>query len=205
MPPPLAPPLPPPRHLRPHGRGLSPPLLDPLNLIQSSAIPPPPTPTPTSRRATPPSSSSCSALRCALPTSPSARLASPRLALALHANPLRRGSSSPTSTPPTPSSASALRGAPGHREPLAVFEMIEAAAARHGVRANDVTVVSVLGACAHLGDVVWRRRMHQYLKERGFPLNFRLATSLSACMQSVGRSVRCSRYSGLCLWRALIF
>ncbi|EAZ16226.1 hypothetical protein OsJ_31678 [Oryza sativa Japonica Group] len=66
-----------------------------------------------------------------------------------------------------------------HREALAVFEMMEATAARHdGVRANDVTMVSVLGACAHLGDLVRGRKMHRYLEEHGFPLNIRLATSL---------------------------
>ncbi|KAG8088502.1 hypothetical protein GUJ93_ZPchr0010g10219 [Zizania palustris] len=65
-----------------------------------------------------------------------------------------------------------------HREALAVFEMMEATAARHGVRANDVTVVSVLGACAHLGDLVRGRQMHLYLQEHGFPLNLRLSTSL---------------------------
>uniref|UniRef100_A0A0D9XK41 Pentacotripeptide-repeat region of PRORP domain-containing protein n=1 Tax=Leersia perrieri TaxID=77586 RepID=A0A0D9XK41_9ORYZ len=65
-----------------------------------------------------------------------------------------------------------------HREALAVFEMMEASVAHHGVRANDVTIVSVLGACAHLGDLVRGRQMHQYLEEHGFPLNLRLATSL---------------------------
>ncbi|XP_015697471.2 pentatricopeptide repeat-containing protein At5g08305-like [Oryza brachyantha] len=65
-----------------------------------------------------------------------------------------------------------------HREALAVFEMMEASAARHGVRANDVTMISVLGACAHLGDLVRGRQMHRYLEENGFPFNLRLATSL---------------------------
>ncbi|KAL6842405.1 hypothetical protein ACP4OV_027832 [Aristida adscensionis] len=70
-----------------------------------------------------------------------------------------------------------------HREALAVFEMMEAAAAaatagEGGVRANDVTMVSVLGACAHLGDLQRGRRVHRCLRERGFQLNLRLATSL---------------------------
>ena len=43
-----------------------------------------------------------------------------------------------------------------HREALALFEMMENTAARSvedgggGARANDVTMVSVLGACANL-------------------------------------------------------
>ncbi|KAI5016222.1 hypothetical protein ZWY2020_006073 [Hordeum vulgare] len=65
-----------------------------------------------------------------------------------------------------------------HREALALFEMMEAAGAGNGVRANDVTMVSVLGACAHLGDLGRGRQMHRYLQERGFLLNLRLATSL---------------------------
>lgn len=66
-----------------------------------------------------------------------------------------------------------------HREALALFEMMETAAeSGHGVRANDVTMVSVLGACAHLGDLGRGRQMHRHLQERRFPLNLRLATSL---------------------------
>ncbi|KAL6640994.1 hypothetical protein ACP70R_019175 [Stipagrostis hirtigluma subsp. patula] len=68
-----------------------------------------------------------------------------------------------------------------HREALAVFEMMEAAAAvgaEGGVVANDVTMVSVLGACAHLGDLERGRRVHRCLRERGFQLNLRLSTSL---------------------------
>ncbi|TVU30572.1 hypothetical protein EJB05_22202, partial [Eragrostis curvula] len=71
-----------------------------------------------------------------------------------------------------------------HGEALAVFEKMEDAAAAAasteggGVRANDVTMVSVLGACAHLGDLERGRRVHQCLRERGFPMNLRLATSL---------------------------
>lgn len=65
-----------------------------------------------------------------------------------------------------------------YREALALFEMMEAAATGHGVRANDVTMISMLGACAHLGDLRRGRQMHRYLQERGFLLNLRLATSL---------------------------
>ncbi|PWZ53601.1 Pentatricopeptide repeat-containing protein [Zea mays] len=73
-----------------------------------------------------------------------------------------------------------------HREALALFEMMENAAARSaeeedgggGARANDVTMVSVLGACAQLGDLERGRRAHRCLRERGFALNLRLATSL---------------------------
>jgi pentatricopeptide repeat protein len=71
-----------------------------------------------------------------------------------------------------------------HREALALFEMMENTAARSvedggsGARANDVTMVSVLGACANLGDLERGRRVHRCLRERGFPLNLKLATSL---------------------------
>ncbi|RLN42083.1 pentatricopeptide repeat-containing protein [Panicum miliaceum] len=71
-----------------------------------------------------------------------------------------------------------------HRDALAVFEMMENTAAAEeeeggdGVRANDVTMVSVLGACAHLGDLERGRRVHRCLRERGFALKLRLATSL---------------------------
>ncbi|KAK3153818.1 hypothetical protein QOZ80_2BG0181650 [Eleusine coracana subsp. coracana] len=66
-----------------------------------------------------------------------------------------------------------------HREALAVFKMMEdAAAGGDGVRANYVTMVSVLGACAHLGDLEWGRWVHRCLRNRGFPMNLKLATSL---------------------------
>jgi pentatricopeptide repeat protein len=71
-----------------------------------------------------------------------------------------------------------------HRVALALFEMMENTAARSvedggsGARANDVTMVSVLGACANLGDLERGRRVHRCLRERGFPLNLKLATSL---------------------------
>jgi pentatricopeptide repeat protein len=66
-----------------------------------------------------------------------------------------------------------------HREALALFEMMEiAAGSDQGVMANDVTMVSVLGACAHLGDLGRGRQMHRHLQERGFLLNLKLATSL---------------------------
>jgi pentatricopeptide repeat protein len=69
-----------------------------------------------------------------------------------------------------------------HREALEVFEMMEetesALPEGGGVRANDVTMVSVLGACAHMGDLEQGRRVHWFIQDRGFPLNLRLATSL---------------------------
>uniref|UniRef100_A0A0E0BB11 Pentatricopeptide n=1 Tax=Oryza glumipatula TaxID=40148 RepID=A0A0E0BB11_9ORYZ len=238
-PPPHSPPLPP--HLLRHldGRALSTPLLDPLIRAASASA------------SAPHHAFSLfllllrSALRPSHLTFPflaraAARLASPRLARAVHAQPLRRGlllqdlhvSNSlvhmyaACALPglarrlfdeiPRPNHVSwnalldgyaKCRDLPAarrvfarmpqrdvvswsamidgcvkcgeHREALAVFEMMEATAARHdGVRANDVTMVSVLGACAHLGDLVRGRKMHRYLEEHGFPLNIRLATSL---------------------------
>ncbi|KAG8091724.1 hypothetical protein GUJ93_ZPchr0012g19571 [Zizania palustris] len=170
MPPPLAPPLSRGTSATStapwlHGRGLSTPLLDhPHPVIRKQAAPflPLHLPAPLSAVPFPP--------HLPLPIRSPRRLA----------NPLRRGSSSPTSTPPNPSSASA--SSRGVRDD----------GGRSGsprVRANDFTVVSVLGACAHLGDIVRWRRMHQYLEEHGFLLNLRLATSL------VGMYAKCGAIS----------
>ncbi|URD79224.1 PPR repeat [Musa troglodytarum] len=63
-----------------------------------------------------------------------------------------------------------------HREALVLFDTMRAHPA--GPRANEVTMVSVLGACAHLGALDRGRVMHAYLKEKGLRLSLALATSL---------------------------
>jgi pentatricopeptide repeat protein len=57
---------------------------------------------------------------------------------------------------------------------MAVFEKMRTS----GPKANEVTMVSVLCACAHLGALDKGRMMHQYLVDNGFELNLVLRTSL---------------------------
>ncbi|XAR54471.1 hypothetical protein NMG60_11029614 [Bertholletia excelsa] len=47
-----------------------------------------------------------------------------------------------------------------------------------GPKANDVTMVSVLCACAHLGALEQGRKMHRYMMEKGLPMTLVLRTSL---------------------------
>ncbi|GAB4839615.1 hypothetical protein Ancab_029138 [Ancistrocladus abbreviatus] len=47
-----------------------------------------------------------------------------------------------------------------------------------GPEANEVTVVSVLSACAHLGALEQGRLMHRYMMEKGLRLTLVLATSI---------------------------
>ncbi|KAG9441950.1 hypothetical protein H6P81_017804 [Aristolochia fimbriata] len=61
-----------------------------------------------------------------------------------------------------------------HREALALFERMQI----EGLKANDVTMVSVLCACAHLGAIEQGRRMHQYVADNGLQLTLTLITSL---------------------------
>ncbi|XP_072962565.1 pentatricopeptide repeat-containing protein At5g08305 [Typha angustifolia] len=63
-----------------------------------------------------------------------------------------------------------------YREALAMSEMM--GGVDLGPRANEVTMVSVLCACAHLGALDKGRRIHQYLKENGFRMSLALSTSL---------------------------
>ncbi|KAG5241644.1 pentatricopeptide repeat-containing protein [Salix suchowensis] len=57
---------------------------------------------------------------------------------------------------------------------MAVFEKMRTS----GPKANEVTMVSVLCACAHLGALDKGRMMHRYLVDNGFELNLVLQTSL---------------------------
>ncbi|XP_058097882.1 pentatricopeptide repeat-containing protein At5g08305-like [Magnolia sinica] len=61
-----------------------------------------------------------------------------------------------------------------HREALATFERMQAV----GARANEVTMVSVLCACAHLGALEQGRRIHDYIKDNSLKLTLVLSTSL---------------------------
>ncbi|XP_038691334.1 pentatricopeptide repeat-containing protein At5g08305-like [Tripterygium wilfordii] len=61
-----------------------------------------------------------------------------------------------------------------HREALAIFERM----CTSGPRANEVTMVSVMCACAHLGALDKGKMMHGYMIDCGLPLNLVLRTSL---------------------------
>ncbi|OVA18835.1 Pentatricopeptide repeat [Macleaya cordata] len=61
-----------------------------------------------------------------------------------------------------------------HREALEIFERMKF----EGPKANEVTMVSVLCACAHLGALEKGKMMHKYVKENGLPLTLVLRTSL---------------------------
>ncbi|PKA54814.1 Pentatricopeptide repeat-containing protein [Apostasia shenzhenica] len=61
-----------------------------------------------------------------------------------------------------------------YREALALFERMQT----HGPKANEVTMISVLCACAHLGILNRGRQMHQYIKDNGLNLNLAISTSL---------------------------
>ncbi|KAK2969510.1 hypothetical protein RJ640_000167 [Escallonia rubra] len=61
-----------------------------------------------------------------------------------------------------------------YEEALAVFERMRVA----GPNANEVTMVSVICACAHLGALEKGRMMNRYIVENELPLTLALATSL---------------------------
>ncbi|KAE9589252.1 hypothetical protein Lal_00000153 [Lupinus albus] len=61
-----------------------------------------------------------------------------------------------------------------YREAMAVFEKMCAV----GPKANEVTMVSVLCACAHLGALEKGIMMHKYIVDSGLPLTLVLHTSL---------------------------
>ncbi|KAK7270152.1 hypothetical protein RIF29_23086 [Crotalaria pallida] len=61
-----------------------------------------------------------------------------------------------------------------YREAMAVFEKMRAV----GPKANEVTMVSVLCACAHLGALEKGKVMHKYIVDSGLPLTLVLQTSL---------------------------
>ncbi|KAE8711782.1 Pentatricopeptide repeat-containing protein [Hibiscus syriacus] len=61
-----------------------------------------------------------------------------------------------------------------YKEALAVFEEMQIL----GPKANEVTMVSVLCACAHLGVLDRGRLMHRYVIDNGLPMTLVLRTSL---------------------------
>ncbi|KAL4348829.1 hypothetical protein GQ457_17G004880 [Hibiscus cannabinus] len=61
-----------------------------------------------------------------------------------------------------------------YKEALAVFEEMRVL----GPKANEVTMVSVLCACAHLGALDQGRLMHRYVIDNGLPITLVLRTSL---------------------------
>ncbi|WOG83533.1 hypothetical protein DCAR_0102709 [Daucus carota subsp. sativus] len=61
-----------------------------------------------------------------------------------------------------------------YSEALAVFERMQVL----GVKGNEVTLVSVLCACAHMGALEKGRTMNMYIIENGLPLTLVLRTSL---------------------------
>ncbi|XP_027363045.1 pentatricopeptide repeat-containing protein At5g08305 [Abrus precatorius] len=61
-----------------------------------------------------------------------------------------------------------------YSEAMAIFEKMRAV----GPKANEVTLVSVLCACAHLGALEKGRMMHKYIVDNGLPLTLVLQTSL---------------------------
>ncbi|KAJ4710466.1 Pentatricopeptide repeat-containing protein [Melia azedarach] len=60
-----------------------------------------------------------------------------------------------------------------YKEAMEIFEKMRAV----GPKANEVTMVSVLCACAHLGALDQGRMMHQYIIDNGLPLTLVLQTS----------------------------
>ncbi|XP_020699839.1 pentatricopeptide repeat-containing protein At5g08305 [Dendrobium catenatum] len=61
-----------------------------------------------------------------------------------------------------------------YRAALALFEKMQI----HGPKANEITMVSLLCACAHLGILEKGRSLHQYLKDNGLVLSLAVTTSL---------------------------
>ncbi|KAG6519496.1 pentatricopeptide repeat-containing protein At5g08305-like [Zingiber officinale] len=97
-----------------------------------------------------------------------------------------------------------------YREALVLFEAMRARPTTP--KANVVTMVSVLCACAHLGALDKGREMHGYLKENGLRLSLALATSLVdmyAKCGTISEAVRVFRGVPICrtdvlLWNAMI-
>ncbi|XP_060186051.1 pentatricopeptide repeat-containing protein At5g08305 [Lycium barbarum] len=61
-----------------------------------------------------------------------------------------------------------------YSEALAIFEKMRV----EGPKANEVTMVSVLGACAHLGALEQGRAMHEYVVGNRLPMTLVLRTSI---------------------------
>ncbi|KAH7570730.1 hypothetical protein JRO89_XS05G0169900 [Xanthoceras sorbifolium] len=95
-----------------------------------------------------------------------------------------------------------------YKEAMTIFERMRAV----GPKANEVTMVSVLCACAHLGALDKGRMMHQYIIDNGLPLTLVLQTSLVDMYAKCGairealvafRQVQMSQ-SDVLIWNAVI-
>ncbi|KAE8686851.1 Pentatricopeptide repeat-containing protein [Hibiscus syriacus] len=95
-----------------------------------------------------------------------------------------------------------------YKEALAVFEEMRVL----GPKANEVTMVSVLCACAHLGALDRGRLMHRYVMDNGLPMTLVLRTSLVDMYAKCGaekealdvfRAVS-NRKTDVLLWNAMI-
>lgn len=81
-----------------------------------------------------------------------------------------------------------------------------------GTKANEVTMVSVLCACAHLGGLEQGRKMHHYLVENRLPLTLQLRTSLVdmyAKCGAIGEALGVFRggslqHTDVLIWNAMI-
>ncbi|KAL4186123.1 hypothetical protein AMTRI_Chr09g12670 [Amborella trichopoda] len=93
-----------------------------------------------------------------------------------------------------------------YREALSVFDRMQAS----NVRANDVTIVSALGACAHLGALATGTAMHTYIGDHGFKLNVVLGTAMVDMYAKCGapnealRVFRVVPNADLLTWNAVI-
>ncbi|KAF5206742.1 Pentatricopeptide repeat-containing protein [Thalictrum thalictroides] len=86
-----------------------------------------------------------------------------------------------------------------HREALEIFKRMRLS----GIKANEVTMVSVLCACAHLGALEQGKTMHKYVKDNGLPMTLVLRTSLVDMYAKCGSIQEAlSVFRGLCLSRS---
>lgn len=79
-----------------------------------------------------------------------------------------------------------------------------------GVRANEVTVVAVLTACADLGDLDLGRRIHEYSNQSGFSRNVRICNTLiemyvkCGCLEDARRVFDAMKERTVVSWSAMI-
>ncbi|KAL3506419.1 hypothetical protein ACH5RR_031801 [Cinchona calisaya] len=87
------------------------------------------------------------------------------------------------------------------------FEMVE----EHGVRANDLTLVSVLCACAKIGALEAGIRVHNYLSNKKFRLNAAIGTALvdmyAKCgqIQSASQVFHVTKEKDIRTWSVMIW
>ncbi|XP_071694135.1 pentatricopeptide repeat-containing protein At5g08305 [Rutidosis leptorrhynchoides] len=95
-----------------------------------------------------------------------------------------------------------------YREALTIFQKM----CGSGVSANEVTMVSVLGACAHLGALEQGVKMHRYIVDNNICLTLVLRTSLVDMYAKCG-SIKdalavfreaCMKQTDVLIWNAMI-